>query len=117
MKKKEFEEIKNELVDGLDVVVRYFTYNKNHYVDILGTISHIYGFIRESIYGNYYTFTIKYDSIINYAGDFNENTYPNLETFFLKDDEYLHIHSNEVLFIRKACLRSYKLNKIKENIT
>ena len=115
MKRKEFEEIKDELVDGLDVVIRYFTYNKNHYIDILGTINNIYGFSVDMT-ARRYSFSILFYDIINYAGDFNENTYPNLDIFSFQDKDYYNLYSDKIIWIRKSCLRSYKLKKLKENI-
>jgi len=116
MKKREFEELIPELKDGLEIVVRYFTYNKNHYVDILGTIHNIYGVSTDFLNNRYY-FTIIFDDIIGYAGDFNEKTYPDLKTYPYNDKEYCNLYSDKIIFIKKSALRSYKIKQIKEKIT
>jgi hypothetical protein len=117
MKKIEFEQIKDQLVDGLDVVVRFFTFNKSHYIDVLGKITDLYPIQYDTTY-KYYRFTIIYEDTLGFSSGFDEKTYPKIKTFFNdnRNTEYLHIYSNSLIFVEIACLRSYKLNKIKNSI-
>jgi len=116
MKKREFENIMDELVDGLEIVIRYFTYNKNEYVDILGTVDNIYGIGLDPYFEHRYYFTIMVNDILNYADGFDENTYPDLKTFKNQDKEFLNVYSDHAIFIKKANLRAYKLNKLKNKM-
>jgi len=115
MKKREFENIKNELVDGREVIVKYFTYHKNVYANIVGIISNLYG-INKVGNNDIYCFTIK----LKYVDDpYNLFEYSgrDIKFFTFQDKIHCHLYSNRIISIKTGSMISFKLKKLKEKLT
>jgi len=114
MKKIDFENIKDELTFGKEVLIRYFTYSKKEYVDIIGKVFSNNSFTLNG-YNNYFI-TIQYIDILKYHNNFNGINIPNIPMFNLSSGNYFNASSNNMIFIKPFSIRSYKINKIKKSI-
>jgi len=115
MKLKEFENIKDELVDGRVVKVRYFTYHKTHWVDIIGVIHNIYGVSKDWDNTSYY-FTIRFEGIVDEHFSFDKQKQPHLRLFPFQGVDYMNVHSSKILFVKDGSMRAEKLKLVKERI-
>ena len=98
MKNVEFKESIKNLKYNDQVKIRYFTYNKNKYIDIIGWVTNN---IHTSDPNNYFL-TIKFGKILN-------------DTNTLKISLF-HVRSDQIIFIKPFSYRSYKIKKIKKNM-
>ena len=111
---KFFETIKNiEISD--EIKIRYYTYNKNDYIDIIGIFSDVYGDSRK-IYGGGLFLVIEYIGTYKYHNNFKEKNIPKLRLFNANNKQYCYISSQQVLFVEPASIRAYKINKIRNRI-
>jgi len=114
MKLSEFKKIKDELVDGREVIVRYFTYHKKVYADIVGVINNIYG-INKVYDGNIYSFTIEL-KYMNDTYNLFGNSSRDIKFFTFQDKIHCHLYSNRIISVKTGSIISFKLKKLKEKI-
>ena len=115
MKAKEFENIKNQLVNGRIVKFRFFTYHKTHWVDIVGEIHNIYGTSVAWDRNSYY-FTIKFMGIVDEHFSFDKEKRPSLNLFSFNGIDYMNVHSSKILFVKDGSIRAEKLKLLKERM-
>jgi len=113
MKKEEFLKIKDKFTKGQKVVIRYFTYNKNHYVDIIGEFDTI-----TKTYFQDYDILIKNYEKIKYYTKSPGKMIPNLKAHILKDEIYINIKQGQIHFIMDAhqYMRAIKSKQLKKRI-
>ena len=116
MKKIDFLKITDEIVEGREVIVRYFTHHKRMYADIIGIVNNMYGVVGKNFNGNGYHFTIKLTYVDDPFNIFEFYNNSNIKFFSVQDERYCHLYSNQIISIKTGSLMSFKLKKIKENI-
>lgn len=115
MKLKAFENIRDELVNGRIVKVRYFTYHKTHWVDIIGEIHNIYGVTKDWDSSNYY-FTIKFMGVVDEHFCFDKQKQLSLIVFPINGIDYMNIQSSKILFVKDGSMRGEKIKLLKERM-
>lgn len=117
MKLKQFEKIKDEIIQGRECIIRYSPLrNKKDWIDIISVITIPPGKMINIIAGKFYDFTFEYHDICGYHGIYNKDNIPTIRTIGVFEKEYIVIISDELISIRDGNLRTAKLKRIKENI-
>jgi hypothetical protein len=114
MKNQEFEEIRDKIVNDTEVLIRYYTYNKNDYIDIIGKVALLYG-IGKCDKGSYY-FTIEYLGTYKTHKNFVEKNIPSLRTYLNRGKVYCNLYSNMIESIKFIPLRSIKIQQLRNKI-
>jgi len=113
MTKQEFFSNDNEYPTNTEIKIRYFTYNRNEYIDILGKFL-TKRILRHDNYAGF--FAIEFIEICNIHGNFKEKNIPNLQYHKINDKLYCDIKYQNIIFIKPTSIRAYKINKINEKI-
>ena len=114
MTNQEFEEIRDKIVNDTEVLIRYYTYNKNDYIDIIGKVALLYG-IGKCDEGSYY-FTIEYLGTYRTHKNFVEKNIPSLRLYQNRGKLYCNLYSNMVGFINFTSLRAIKIQQLRNKI-
>ena len=111
----EFEEIRNKFREGEEVKVRYYTYNKQDYIDVIGKIYNMYG-IGKSILSDTHHLTILYLGIHKVHDRFTGKNHPKLRLFSMgtENEWFCHMQSCEIISITPISVRAYKIHKLKQ---
>jgi hypothetical protein len=96
-----------------ELKIRYFTYSKKDYIDIICRISNDNGLTKLYNRGNYF-FTAEYIGTYKYHDNFNTKNIPNLRTFRCDDLMYCHIFSDQIISIVPTSIRAFKIHQIRE---
>lgn len=128
MKSKEYEELAmTVLLSGAEVKVRYFTYNKNDYIDIIGkvsswstgklTINSTKQKHNHSLYfsndNGVYILSMEYLGIHEIHDKFTGKNIPNLVTWKRNDVLYCNMKSSQMISIKQTSIRALKIHQIK----
>ena len=111
MTNQEFLEIRSNFRTGDEVMIRYYTYNKNDYIDVIGKVWNMFGHSR---YDGTYCFSFTYIGTYKYHDNFNGKNFPKLNSIsFGPNAIYCEMRSNEVIFIKSASIRAFKIHQLK----
>jgi len=118
MKNDEFEELRNKFKVGQEVKIRYYTYNKNDYIDIIGKIVCIYSRVPMNILinGNHYVsyVSIQYIGTYKVHDNFTGKNLPQLQLFNLTNDMMCcYIMPHQIASIKPTSLRAYKIHQLR----
>ena len=113
MKNEEFELIYPTLKVGTEVKIRYYTYNKNDYIDIFGKISDLYGVGMEFHNGGSHFFTIEFLGVYKVHEQFTGRNFPLLPTYQFGNASFCNLYSDRITFIKPASIRAYKIHQLR----
>lgn len=106
MKKVEFENIKDSLIIGNEYLIRYFTYNKNDYIDIIVKyLSNTGGFFPGVF------IRISEINMLRYHDNYTGKNEPQIDSI---RDGYTYLKVSNILFMRPGSFRAEKIKQIKK---
>ncbi len=111
MTKEEFFDLAEKFPMDSEVKIRYYTYNKNHYMDIIGKI---FSFSEARDGSGCLTFT--YIGVLKYHDKNNGTNIPKLGIQLFSKHSIApcsQILSSQISFIKPASLRAYKIHQIR----
>ena len=122
MTKQEFYDTIDTLEVDQEVKVRYYTYNRKEYIDIIGILRDKYDRSDRIMYKGHWKFALKNDmpllileliQVIKFHDNYKEKNYPKLQTFFQDNKTYGSIYSSNIVFIKPASIRAHKIQQLK----
>lgn len=110
MKSDEFLELRGDFKEGDEVKIRYYTYNRKDYIDVFGKIFTMYGgFSKENLH-----LSIEYLGTYKIHDRFTGKNFPMLRlSGGLNNEVFCHIKPCEIIFIKPASLRAYKIHQLR----
>ncbi len=99
--------------NGAELKIRYFTYSKKDYIDIICKISNNNGLTKLYNRGNYF-FTAEYIGTYKHHDNYTVKNIPNIRTYKCDDSTFCHIFSDQIIFIIPTSVRAFKIHQIKE---
>ena len=117
MTKDEFIELRNKFKEGDEVKIRYYTYNKKDYIDVIGKVFSLYGYgyfgSGNPFMGNSQCLTMEYLGTCKYHDNFTGKNFPLLNIFYVANKMYCHVYSHQIISIKPASIRAYKIQRLK----
>jgi hypothetical protein len=114
MTKDEFIEQRDKFKEGDEVKIRYYTYNKNDYIDVFGRVFSMYGRFGKSIIGGTHYLSIEYLGTYKIHEGFVNKNLPQLNLFRgINGAQFCNIRSDQITFIKSASLRAYKIHQLR----
>ena len=119
---QEFYDTINSLELDQEIKVRYYTYNRKEYIDIIGILRDKYDRGDRNMYKGHWKFALKNDmpllileliQVVKFHDNYKEKNYPKLQTFFQDGKNYGSINSSNIIFIKPASIRAYKIHQLK----
>jgi hypothetical protein len=122
MTKQEFYDTIDTLELDQEVKVRYYTYNRKDYIDIIGILRDKYDRSDYSMYKGHWKFALKNDmpllivefiQIVKFHDNYKEKNYPKLQTFFQDGKNYGSIKSSNIISIKPSSIRAHKIQQLR----
>ncbi len=115
MKQKEFENIKDEIVSGREVIIKYFTYHKDVQANIVGVISPYLNGVNKMISENGYYFTVELKHIDDPHNLFKFQS-GIMRIFNFQNKKCCNLYSPNIISIKTGSLLSFKVKRLTKNI-
>lgn len=125
MRKQEFYDTINSLEIDQEVKVRYYTYNRKEYIDVIGILRDVYDRMdRHPIKGHpkyiykndVPTLVLELIEIVKVHDNYKDNNFPKMRGFIQDGKNYGYFGSSNIVFINQISLRAYKIHQLRNKL-